>query len=67
VATAVSGMNGCDRKALYDRLMQVARRKTTEADTKLDDRGRKVDEEGAEDFGDNVLIVNNEQDELGET
>ena len=59
VATAVSSINECDRNALYDRLMQVAKRKTAEADTKLDDRGRKLeDTEDDEDFGDNVLIVN---------
>jgi hypothetical protein len=34
----------------------VAKRKTAEADVTLDESGRPVDEE-AEEFGDNVLIV----------
>lgn len=55
VATAVSDINRQDRKAIYDQLMLLAKKKTAEADTKLDDRGRAVAEE--EDFGDNVLIV----------
>jgi DNA topoisomerase VI subunit B len=38
-------------------LLDLAKRKTAEADVKLDDRGRKVTEEEDEDFGDNVLIV----------
>jgi hypothetical protein len=42
-------------------LLHVAKRKTSEADTVLDDRGKKVDSVEAE-FGENVLIVN--QDEL---
>jgi DNA topoisomerase-6 subunit B len=43
-------------KSLYEKLLHVAKRKTAEADTKLDDRGKKV-EEGEEEFGENVLIV----------
>jgi hypothetical protein len=43
-------------KALYDKLLHVAKRKTAEADTKLDERGKKI-KEGEEEFGDNVLIV----------
>jgi len=54
VATAVSTINGADREGLYLQLVKVARRKTAEADVKFDDRGRKIDEE---DFGDNVLII----------
>jgi DNA topoisomerase-6 subunit B len=44
-------------KALYEKLLHVAKRKTAEADTKLDDRGKKVVEGEEEDFGENVLIV----------
>jgi DNA topoisomerase VI subunit B len=58
VATAVSDINNQDRKAIYDQLMLLAKKKTAEADTKLDDRGRAISEEEDEDFGDNVLIVN---------
>ena len=57
VATAVSGINQADRDRLYQRLVEVAKRKTAEADVKLDKRGQKVAEEEEEDFGDNVLIV----------
>ncbi len=56
VATAVSRINGADREALYERLLDVAKRKTAEADLKLDDRGRLVDEAEV-DYGENVLIV----------
>jgi DNA topoisomerase-6 subunit B len=44
------------RTEVYERLLHIAKRKTAEADTKLDDRGKKIAEAG-EDFGDNVLIV----------
>ena len=64
VADAVSEINQTDRKELYDRLLDVAKRKTAEADAKLDDRGRKVVEE-EEDFGDNVLIIKHPEDEAG--
>jgi hypothetical protein len=43
-------------KALYEKLLHVAKRKTAEADTRLDDRGKKI-EGGDEEFGENVLIV----------
>ena len=56
VAQAVETINGADKKALYDLLVAVAKRKTAEADVTLDERGKAVAEE-AEDFGDNVLIV----------
>jgi DNA topoisomerase-6 subunit B len=56
VATAVSDLNKANRKEIYDKLMEVAKRKTAEADVKLDSRGRKIIEE-EEDFGENVLII----------
>lgn len=62
VATAVSDINRTDRQALYDRLMQVAKRKTAEADARYDNRGRKIEEEDGEDFGTNVLIVNPDEE-----
>ncbi len=55
VAGAVSELNGADREAIYANLLKVAERQTAEADTKMDDRGRVIDEEL--DLGDNVLIV----------
>lgn len=44
------------RIEVYERLLAIAKRKTAEADTRFDDRGRKV-EQAEEDFGENVLIV----------
>jgi hypothetical protein len=43
----------------------VAKRKTAEADTRFDDSGGKV-ESVAEEFGDNVLIVEEEHGEENE-
>ena len=63
VATAVAAIKNSgdrSRKELYGRLVDIANRKTAVADTKLDDRGKKI-EEAAEDFGENVLIVNGDE------
>ncbi len=63
VATAVGAIKEYGeraRKDLYAQLLHVAKRKTAEADTKLDASGAKV-EEAAEDFGENVLIVDQEE------
>jgi DNA topoisomerase-6 subunit B len=56
VARAVSSINKADQKHLYDRLLEVAKKRTVQADVKFDDRGRAI-EEGETDFGKNVLIV----------
>jgi DNA topoisomerase-6 subunit B len=56
VATAVSDINQVDRDDLYNRLLGVAKKRTSDADMQLDDRGRPVDEEEL-DLGCNVLIV----------
>ncbi|MHB8902783.1 MAG: DNA topoisomerase VI subunit B, partial [Thermoguttaceae bacterium] len=58
VAGAVSQINGVSKQDLYDQLLLVARKRTAEADVRMDDRGRVLDEEDDFDFGDNVLIVN---------
>ena len=65
VATAVSRINRTDRQELHDQLLLVAKKRTGEADVQLDDRGRPV-EEGGQDFGRNVLVVDpaQRQDEL---
>ncbi len=42
VSQAVHVINGFDRNKLYESLLQVAKRKTGEADTRLDDRGRRL-------------------------
>ncbi len=57
VASAVNEISGADREKVYDDLMKVAQRKTQEADTKLDKRGKKIEREADELYGDNVLIV----------
>ncbi|MDZ4781499.1 MAG: DNA topoisomerase VI subunit B [Planctomycetia bacterium] len=56
VATAVHEINGADKKALYEQLLLVAKKKTAEADTRFDQSGKAI-EEAEVDFGDNVLIV----------
>jgi len=56
VATAVSRINSTDRDKLYSQLLEVAKKRTAQADLELDDRGREIEEE-TEDFGENVLIV----------
>jgi DNA topoisomerase-6 subunit B len=57
VATAVSDINAADRAALYEQLLSVAKKRTADADMKLDDRGRPI--EDIEDLAkaENVLIV----------
>ena len=57
VATAVATINGGDREKLYEQLLAVARKKTAEADVKLDDRGRPIEEDDELDLGDNCIIV----------
>ncbi|MBM4005742.1 MAG: DNA topoisomerase VI subunit B [Planctomycetes bacterium] len=59
VASAVSAIREFgdkQKKDLYDRLLHVAKRKTSEADARFNDRGERI-ESGNEEFGDNVLIV----------
>ena len=57
VATAVAVINGVDRAKLYEQLLAVAKKKTAEADVKLDDRGRPIEEEEDLELGDNCIIV----------
>jgi DNA topoisomerase-6 subunit B len=60
VAEAVGVIEEYDekkKKALYEKLLHVAKRKTSEADVKLDNRGKKIVPTEEEDFGENVLIV----------
>jgi len=59
VAGAVSVINAAEEKELYDQLVKVAQKRTAEADMKLDDRGKVVEDNPEEmNLGDNVLIVN---------
>ncbi|MCA9102754.1 MAG: DNA topoisomerase VI subunit B [Planctomycetales bacterium] len=58
VADAVHQINETDRDDLYHRLLSVAQVKTAEADTRLDTRGRKIEEEDDDLEADgSVLIV----------
>jgi DNA topoisomerase-6 subunit B len=63
VATAVNTINDTSADKLYEELLKVARKKTAEADLKLDDRGKKVEVASEEDFGGGVLIVNQDDAE----
>ena len=68
VARAVSSIKGYDErkaKSIYDQLVDLAKKKTAVADAKFDESGKKV--RTAEDFGENVLIVNSEEDSSGTT
>lgn len=57
VAGAVNAINGADRDALYEQLLAVAKKRTAEADVRLDKRGRPVEDDTQQDFGEHVLIV----------
>ena len=57
VSAAVSEINSVDQKRLYERLLKVAQKRTAEADVKLDDRGKVIQEDEDLDLGENVLIV----------
>ena len=56
VATAVSRINDADRDDLYNKLLEVAKRKTSEADVELDESGKPISNQEL-DLGDNVLII----------
>jgi DNA topoisomerase-6 subunit B len=60
VADAVHVINDADADQLYEGLLRVAKKKTAEADMKLDDRGKKIDPL-EEDYGGGVLIVNQDE------
>ena len=59
IATAVNEITGANRDDLYNRLLRVAKKRTADADIKLDSRGRPLHEDNTE-FGHNVLIVDSE-------
>jgi DNA topoisomerase-6 subunit B len=61
VATAVTRINSGDRDRLYSQLLDVAKKRTAEADLRMDDRGKRIGDE--EDFGEHVIIV--PQEEIG--
>ena len=55
--SSVSQPRPYDRAKLHEQLLAVAKRKTAEADVKLDDRGRPIEEEDDLDLGENCIIV----------
>jgi len=58
VASAVSVINAAEEKELYEQLVRVAKKHTSDADMQLDDRGRPIDEKPEDlNLGENVLIV----------
>jgi DNA topoisomerase-6 subunit B len=57
VATAVTEINGRDREQLYEQLLNVAKKRTADADMKLDERGRRIDDSEELAARENVLIV----------
>ena len=58
VAQAVNEINGTDKNDLYERLLRVAQRKTSQADIRFDENGQPIEETpDAAEYGDNVLIV----------
>ncbi|MHB8974239.1 MAG: DNA topoisomerase VI subunit B [Pirellulaceae bacterium] len=63
VASAVSEINGADREGLYASLLEVAKKKTAEADARFNELGRRL-EDGEDDYGDNVLIVEQRPEDM---
>lgn len=59
VADALSEISGNEREVIYENLVAVARRKTAVADTQFGEDGKPIEEDDA-DFGENVLIVTQE-------
>ncbi len=64
VASAVATINGGNRDKIYEELLLIAKKKTAEADVKLDESGRAIEETEEMNLGDNVIIVS-QQPELG--
>ncbi|MDR1269804.1 MAG: DNA topoisomerase VI subunit B [Planctomycetaceae bacterium] len=62
VAKAVAGVNGSEQQEIYDALIEIAKKKTAIADVQLGENGQPV-EENELDFGENVLIVSNSENE----
>ncbi|MEI7048747.1 hypothetical protein, partial [Klebsiella pneumoniae] len=57
VATAVSTINDVDRDQLYKNLLSLAKKKTAQADVKLDKHGRPMGDEEELELGESVIIV----------
>ncbi len=59
ISKAINAINGTDAKALYDALLTEARKRTAIADAQLDEEGRTVRKDDAEDLkaDDGVVLV----------
>ena len=57
VASAVATINGGNRDKIYEELLLIAKKKTAEADVKLDESGKPIEESEEMNLGDNVIIV----------
>jgi DNA topoisomerase-6 subunit B len=62
VSRAVSEINEADAGDVYNQLLKVARKRTAEADVRMDDRGRVVQQDQL-DLGENVIIVEHDENE----
>lgn len=62
VATSVATINGGNRDKIYEELLRVAKKKTAEADIKLDESGKPLEEPEELDLGNNVIIVSQHED-----
>jgi len=74
VAGAVGKINQTDHEELYEKLLAVAKKRTSEADMKIDESGQFIDGNGqsnngnggnGHDLGDNVLLVGPDGQPLG--
>ncbi|MEW4455006.1 DNA topoisomerase VI subunit B [Bremerella sp. JC817] len=63
VAQAVSDINGVEKEDIYEKLLQVAKKKTAEADMVFDESGKAIDPAQA-DYGGGVLIVEKDEEEM---
>jgi DNA topoisomerase-6 subunit B len=59
VAGAVGEINRTNVKALYEKLLAVAKKKTAQADEVLGEDGKPIEEADENDYGGSVLIVEN--------
>ena len=62
VSRAVSEINSTDAAGLYEQLLKVAQKRTAEADVRMDDRGRVMQEDEL-DLDENVIIVKHDATE----
>ena len=64
IARAAGEMADYDAEKLYEQLELLARKKTSTADLKMDDHGRKIEAAPDDEFGGGVYIVEDEPSPL---